>query len=303
MEELTQKVKKQIEAYNSGDKMNYWAAPTACREAQAKYGAENIFMISSGYSSHYHDDYATFTYYNQATGEEFKDSWATAYACPAYGAYECMSIEEASKNGLLDRAKHLAIYKKQLIEAIQKKEMDALYPKDWCKYHLTIVVKGGRKYWNGTGIAVDHRSKKWSYYNTTTYVDVYEPETNLIHEVDAKYCTPVLDVEEWRAWKLSIVEKELVDDGGDYFNMWKEVRSKIFYIESWLQTKANEVDLSTAKNPTKEAREKASAGRKAAFKEKKMAELVEWVKTKTDKKGDEIMELAEHIWNKRYESA
>ena len=31
-----------------------------------------------------------------------------------------------------------------------------------------------------------------------------------------------------------------------------------------------------------------------------MPNIIEWVKTKTDKEGDDIMKLAEHIFNKRY---
>ena len=36
------------------------------------------------------------------------------------------------------------------------------------------------------------------------------------------------------------------------------------------------------------------------FKETKMVDLINWVKTNTDKTGDEIYKLAEQIFNKRY---
>ena len=36
------------------------------------------------------------------------------------------------------------------------------------------------------------------------------------------------------------------------------------------------------------------------FKNEKMPQLIEWVKNNTDRKGEEIEKLAEHIFNKKY---
>ena len=36
------------------------------------------------------------------------------------------------------------------------------------------------------------------------------------------------------------------------------------------------------------------------FKNEKMLQLIEWVKNNTDRKGEEIEKLAEHIFNKKY---
>ena len=44
-----------------------------------------------------------------------------------------------------------------------------------------------------------------------------------------------------------------------------------------------------------EAKKKATE-----FRAKKMSELVEWVKTNTDKEGADILELAERIFKKKY---
>ena len=47
--------------------------------------------------------------------------------------------------------------------------------------------------------------------------------------------------------------------------------------------------------------EEAKKSKRNAFKEKKMTELIEWVKNNTDKKGDDIIKLAEGIFRKKYE--
>ena len=47
---------------NTSIQLNY--PPTVLMKAQAQYGAENIFMLSSDYHGRYEDDDCYFTYYN-----------------------------------------------------------------------------------------------------------------------------------------------------------------------------------------------------------------------------------------------
>lgn len=50
----------------------------------------------------------------------------------------------------------------------------------------------------------------------------------------------------------------------------------------------------------KEEQNKKKAMFENTFKENKMKQLIEWVKNNTDKEGDDIVKLAEHIYNKKY---
>ena len=63
------------------------------------------------------------------------------------------------------------------------------------------------------------------------------------------------------------------------------------------------IDYSSARNLIKEkaeAKRKEKEEKNKAFKEAKMKDLIEWVKKNTDKKGDDILKLAEYIFNKKY---
>ena len=66
------------------------------------------------------------------------------------------------------------------------------------------------------------------------------------------------------------------------------------FMIKWAET--HMVDYSTASYPAQEARDKA----KQELKDQKMPELIQWVKDNTNKEGEEIEKLAEHIFNKRY---
>lgn len=300
MQELTKLVRKNIEDYEKSDKKDYWRCPTSWMHEAAKYGAENIFLIGESYRSHAYDDYASFTYFNQATGKEFEGSWTTAGACPGYELHKCMSVIEAFRNCLLDEESYLSYMKKQMLEFVKKTDrFISLEVNDWIRYKLLIDVKGGRKWWNGRGYAVKAETKRWSYYASTCYISVYEPETNTIHEVDGKYCSIVdLDkmVEEYKQWAIGRIEsfttndikvrdeKMIVGEPTDYF--------------TWMGQKAEQVviDIENAHNPAQEERDR----RKNEFKSRKMVELIEWVKNNTDKEGDSVQQLAEHIFQKRY---
>lgn len=59
-------------------------------------------------------------------------------------------------------------------------------------------------------------------------------------------------------------------------------------------------ELKDALAERKERLNKEYDERIAKLREEHMPNIIEWVKTKTDKEGDDIMKLAEHIFNKRY---
>lgn len=76
---------------------------TNCEIHNRLYGENSCFLVAEDYHGLYHDDYASFTYYSNVTGEYFEDSWTTAACCPSYDCYKlCKSFDEAVKEGLID---------------------------------------------------------------------------------------------------------------------------------------------------------------------------------------------------------
>ena len=68
-------------------------------------------------------------------------------------------------------------------------------------------------------------------------------------------------------------------------------------IVEWLSKYKNVINLLNAYDVEKEER----LNKEKKFKESKMSGIIEWVKNNTDKKTEEdIMKLAEHIFNKKY---
>ncbi len=298
MQEKTESIRKHIAKYEAGDKMNYWSHPTSWMKEAAEHGAENIFMISSSYRSHAYDDYASFTYYNQATQKEFADSWTTAAACPSYGLYECMKIEEAYKKGLLDEDKYVGFLKQRRLKSLENFSAPSLYVDDFIKYKVRVEVTGGRK-WKGTGYALSSKWVKFGYHETK-YVSILDTETNIIHEISDNWVHLAEDIdkltEEYKAWAKEKIESITVDNlliGSNGLTVDVDTR-----FEEWLMERAKdvEIDSENAVNPAQQERDK----RKEEFKKRKMEELVEWVKKNTEKEGDAILQLAEHIFQKRY---
>lgn len=83
-----------------------------------------------------------------------------------------------------------------------------------------------------------------------------------------------------------------------------DTRNKKYVINEYasrpLKKMKQNVDvLNAALNYKKQQDEKKSKN-ESEFKQKKMIQLVEWVKNNTDKQGDDIIKLAEHIYNKKY---
>ena len=299
----------------------YWLPTPAAINAIAKYGAENIFLVLCNYKSHYDDDDATFIYWNNATGEFFDDTWTTRGACPNYSLYECCKFKVALAMDAID--------KEALVEAIRTRMMkQATYRpcfsmKDFKNVGLKVTVKGGRKY-KGEGYLVDmfDKSYQWgapryrshyygpSNYGTTTtaYAKIYNPEKNEVYTVTAKYVIVegVEDmVKKYEEYNKAFLESATVDNLDFSEEMPKIANFEITSFNEWVaKNYGHEFDLSTANDEEKnkeEAKKQAAEAKHQEFKEKKMAQLIEWVKNNTDKKTEEdIKNLAEHIFNKRY---
>ena len=88
-------------------------------------------------------------------------------------------------------------------------------------------------------------------------------------------------------------------DRDNYFNAIEKVSRLGFNIIKRGIDNVSEIVRNAVNTHLEAERIKKEAAEKA-FKEEKMKDLIKWVMEKTDKKGDEIQELAERIYNKHY---
>lgn len=287
---------------------------TNVEKAIAEFGVNNIFLVSENYRGLYHDDYCTFTYYNAVTDEFFKDEWTTAGYCPSYNSYMCKKISTAVKEGIFDTEKWLNKVRKLNTWVTENngfvKSITSLW-KEVADFGLHVKVDGGRK-WKGTGYWVGTKVKDFQYAtprfrthdssfgrSTTVLAKIYDPITSRIEYVNIKY-VQVLEEENLRNRFIEI-HNNMVAVGKlediHYYN--NQLPKLITNHETWVEFIKNNtpsVDWSTAYDEIEFAEKKKAA----EFREKKMKDLIEWVTNNTDKTGDDIQKLAEHIFNKKY---
>ena len=281
---------------------------TPVEEAIIKYGPENIFLVSSDYHGLYQDDYCTFHYYNNVTGDEFMDEWSTAYAAPAYGRFEnCLTLKEAQELNLFN--KDIALQKsKEKLTRLYTNITKKVTQQMTIKYHLEVKVTRGRK-WKGTGIIKDVRRTMYQYAKpsfrtndpywgkkVTDIAIIYDNNSNKIEEVNYAYCVPVkLEemIDSWRKEILGYINKATNENlEGLTIRIPEYLKWEVFVARY-----ANELpDDRLYIYPEQDARD----AKEKAFKEKKIAELTEWAKNYTDVKTEEIPEFVERVYNKRY---
>ena len=300
---------------------------TAVQKAINEYGIENISMVGYNYHGRYEDDDCEFTYYNNATGNFFYDEWTTRFACPSYGCYECQTLEEADKKGLVDHKKLFSFKKYSMIKHFEKFKFDNIWGETFCKIAplgLRVEVKRGRK-WKGIGYLVGTFTtsyhwgvKMWHSNNdygtsTTRHAKIYDPTTNRIETVTADY-VKFLDldnlIEQYKKDMIAIVEATTIEDfsigkngtsyspySGDSNRTPMTIKCDTVSFMEYLKSKGNNFNLVNAYDVVEEEKK----AKLLAFKETKMPGIIEWVKNNTDKETEEdVMELAEHIFNKNY---
>lgn len=286
--------------------------PTKVLAEIAKYGAENIFEYVEDYHGKYEDDYCTFVYVNNVTGETFSDGWTTAGACPNFSLYECIHLQQAVNAGLYINPNIYESFRNVCRgEAIGLLD---IYKNVRDTYHDTtpqigrlVTIDRGRK-WKGTGYLMEikhstyHPAGCWSAVNTYTAV-IYEVETNTIHEVNAdyvKYADQEQFKAEFEAWVDSKLEGTTIEDvmpnfHSFHYNMVTKCHPCNFYEEYIKRHPMPSTDGATY--PEQEKRQ----AKEAEFKAKKMPELIAWCKSKEPEKSEEdIREWAEKIFNRKY---
>lgn len=278
---------------------------TTCEEMIEKYGANNVFMISRGYRSYVDDDYCTFTYWNNVTHEMFYDNWATAYACPSYSRFECMSLNEGIEKGLVDEKSYLDFLKKSS-ETMTKEWAEGtvrlwfLRLRQDYDVFVPARVSTGRKF-RGECILVRRISVKSGDYMLDHGL-VYDAVNNQLHEV--VYNNVRVDVEtiaeSYREWVIAKMNacstlKEW-NERNDTFAAWlsERIQSMAFDLNGIPYEEKEERDLKA----------KFYEEKRKSFRERKMQELIEWAKkVKPHLTESERMSFVERVYERKYATA
>ena len=282
---------------------------TVVNELINTFGKDNIFLVDADYHGLYEDDYCNFTYWNNVNGSMTTDYWTTAFACPSYGEYECMTLEDGINKGLVDMKKLLEYLKAtSKMKSINISSM--IVEHEFESFGLRIEAFKGRK-WKGVGYWIGSRKTSYQWgvqlwksdngYGTTTtyYCKIYDPMTGCIQYVNINNC---------RLLDESLLKESYINK---YNEALKRCRVEDIVIGSHgprlkvnIESFKDFVEHETVKpkniNYAFDEFEYEQKKKASEFRTKKMSELVEWVKNNTDKKGDEILKLAEKIFIKKY---
>ena len=162
---------------------------------------------------------------------------------------------------------------------------------------LFVEVKKGRL-WKGSGYVVGYYEEQ--YYNwVQRKVKVYDPTTNEIHLVSAANVTlhPMYQ-EDFKAHMQMVIR--------EYFKAIPEDKWRGFgmdhqrYFKEYLHLRRNFITIHRdIRCPEIEAKLEKKKEKTEKFRETKMPELIKWAESK-GKTGQEAIELAERVWNKKY---
>lgn len=283
--------------------------PTKVLEEIAKYGAENIFEYVEDYHGKYEDDYCTFVYINNVTGETFSDYWTTAGACPNFGLYECVHLQKAVSAGLPINPSIYESFRK----VVRGEAIGLLSIYDNVRnYHETnpqigrlVSIDRGRK-WKGTGYLMEirhssfHPAGRYSAVDSYTAV-IYDPSDNTIHEANAQYAK-YADQEqfkaEFEAWVDQRLEGTTLADVLPNFhsfnyNMVSKCHPCVFYRE-YIERHPMP-DTTNANYPERDARN----AKKQEKINKLRADLEVWASRFTDKTPEERAKMVERALAKQ----
>ena len=327
----TAELRAAIDEYDNmpKDERSYLNNFSFARRLAADIGLQNVFFVSENYRGLYEDDYCTFTFYNNLTGELFYDEWTTAAACPSCDSYNegIYNIVEGIELGLVDMEKVFALNKKRFETMIENnaKEIFSTNSINNNRFYPRVRVSEGRK-WKGEGYLIDTTTNVYHFgpsygkgYNTSTSTTarILSLEDFQIHYCNANYLE-FIDSENitkmYKEWAGNIVNRMFrsVDDTEYYFNRetltWTLLPEfeNVFdiSIEKFFEQHDDMVNhISKLNTIINNAYDASEVERKAQYSQKLAEQLhnvIEWVKTNTNKTSeDDVLELALHILNKR----
>ena len=287
---------------------------TEVQKAIQEFGKDNIFLIKEDYKGRYEDDYSTLLYFNNVTKEFFEDGWTTATACPDYSNYkDCFTIGDAIERDIIDK-KFLLEYAKEkaTLKDTTQRIISELTNEGIASLGFRVKVERGRK-WKGVGYCIGKKTSRYQYatpmfkvrgggnygVSTTTYLKIFDPMTNKIEYININN-VDVIGEEEFKQKYIESYNRKVENCrfSDITWSLREGIRLKIDFPSfiDWLKGEVVCPDTSMAFDE-EEYNEKKKA---SEFRTKKMTDLIEWVKNNTDKQGDDILKLAEHIYNKKY---
>ena len=301
-----------------GRKFGYAGIPN-CLVRAHEVGADKVFLVNSDYHGRHEDDDCLFTYWDEVNKEFFNDEWSTRFAAPNYTFYEMpVMFVTAWEAGLIDKETYLNVVKNMTLESITKKEWP-IRPFDIDHnvspeklIGIKVTVSGGRK-WKGTGYLVKVFKKTYRFATpmfrnhskdfglSTSYTAViFDPETNTINECSLgqiRFTEADEIIAAYKAWASEIVNNATTDDITGKFKMWIGLNYSFdTFLAKWIEE--HKPDWSTASYPAQEERDRQAA----EFAEKKIAELINWVREKHPEENEEwIKSEAERIFHKNYD--
>lgn len=269
----------------------------------AEVGVENIFYVDRNYRGLYEDDDCTFTYWDNLNGKVINDYWGTHFAAPSFFLYEdnIIRFHDAAEAGLIN-VELLRAHKVEKMHDIVNRMQISKVHEYIVNTYPRVKVEGGRKF-KGEGYFIEKITES-SIYGDKIYAKILSTEDFQIHYCNYRF-VQFVDAENilnaYKEYAHAQIEETLKNNprticNGTTYRMSEDV---IPSIEKFVERYKNNVEGLVANAPDPEMYErnmKLAAKRAENFKN-----IIEWVKTNTDKTtDDEIMELALRILNKRY---
>ena len=270
----------------------------------AEVGVENIFYVSRDYHGRYEDDDCTFTYWDNLNGKYIYNYWGTNFAAPSFFLYEdnIIHFNDALEAGLVN----IDLFTNSKVEMLHNALNNISFKSEnihdvIVKTHPLIKVEEGRKF-KGTGYLVEKIINE-NHHGTRTIAKVLSLEDFQIHYCNYRY-VQFVDVENiidaYKTYAHEVIDSKKTK-GNNYVidTSTGKTYDIIPSFEEFVKRYYNNIDYLVATAPDPEMEEKNR--KRAAKRTEQYQDIVEWVKTNTDKTTDkEIKELALRILNKRY---
>ena len=277
-------------------KMYYWpAVMDKDYEYYKKYGNPCIFLMGKSYRSMYHDDYASFTYWDNIEKKIIEDNWTTAAYCPSYDEYTWFpTFNDAWMAEMVDKDAYAEMRRKRsLKDGVDTREVNLHWmvtdripaPK-----YIPVVVEKGRK-WKGAGLLLGFKHIP-GFRGGVHVAEIYDALEHTIREVNYTYLTVDSGfINEWHKWS-ELKVSELTPDEWHYegcnidFNTYvKTLNLESPNLNGVVKIEENERNMKLLEKRRK-------------YIEKKLPGIREWVAKNTDKTGYEAEKLAIHIFKK-----